>query len=395
MTPHIVIAGGGIIGASTAYYLALRGVKPTVIDSCTPACSASGKAGGFLALDWCDYGTLGSLARESFRLHQELADSLDTDCGYRRMRAYAAELKKGSSRSKAHGIPWVEPIALRNAQQIGTEKTVAQVHPRLLTLALLEKVEQMGGKVMSHTKADTLVVATEESNGGIQNTGQNDTHLQNYTNTATATTEPVQAKVRGLNVINAQDGSMQTLPADVVVFAMGAWTNCLSSILPTTGCTIPDVSGLKVHSIVLEDASDGQITADALFLSWNNHEPEVYPRPDNTVYICGVQSDEPPPVLAADVQPLPEAITTLLSVAEAVSESNLKDARLVQKQACYLPCSSLGRPIIGPIPGIPGAYVSAGHSCWGILLGPASGKAMAELILDGTSSIDLTPFSMC
>ena len=33
---------------------------------------SSGKAGGFLALDWCDDGPVGPLARLSFSLHKQL-----------------------------------------------------------------------------------------------------------------------------------------------------------------------------------------------------------------------------------------------------------------------------------------------------------------------------------
>jgi glycine/D-amino acid oxidase-like deaminating enzyme len=37
--------------------------------------------------------------------------------------------------------------------------------------------------------------------------------------------------------------------------------------------------------------------------------------------------------------------------------------------------------------------VVTGHSCWGILNAPASGLAMAELIVDGQArSVDLRPF---
>ncbi|GKG15340.1 hypothetical protein Tco_0357663, partial [Tanacetum coccineum] len=40
------------------------------------ACAASGKAGGFLALDWCDGGPVSALARASFNLHRSLAEEL-------------------------------------------------------------------------------------------------------------------------------------------------------------------------------------------------------------------------------------------------------------------------------------------------------------------------------
>jgi glycine/D-amino acid oxidase-like deaminating enzyme len=60
---RVVICGGGIIGAATAYYLAQQGVGATVIEREALAAAASGKAGGFLALDWNDSSPVGPLAR--------------------------------------------------------------------------------------------------------------------------------------------------------------------------------------------------------------------------------------------------------------------------------------------------------------------------------------------
>src|SRR5262249_60183201 len=81
----VVICGAGVIGAAVAYYLSLRSVATTVIERCGVACAASGKAGGFLALDWCDGSPLAPLARKSFQLHAELAQPLGADYGYRRL----------------------------------------------------------------------------------------------------------------------------------------------------------------------------------------------------------------------------------------------------------------------------------------------------------------------
>ena len=36
--------------------------------------------------------------------------------------------------------------------------------------------------------------------------------------------------------------------------------------------------------------------------------------------------------------------------------------------------------------------MAAGHYCWGILNSPATGKGLAELIVNGKSSIDLSAF---
>ena len=46
--------GGGIIGASIAYHLSLRGVAAIVVEQTRVAAAASGKAGGFLA-GGCEY----------------------------------------------------------------------------------------------------------------------------------------------------------------------------------------------------------------------------------------------------------------------------------------------------------------------------------------------------
>ena len=43
----------------------------------------TGKAGGFLAVDWCDGSPVGDLARLSYKLHRELPSDLGDDIGYR------------------------------------------------------------------------------------------------------------------------------------------------------------------------------------------------------------------------------------------------------------------------------------------------------------------------
>jgi len=65
---------------------------------------ASGKAGGFLALDWNDSSAVGPLARLSYALHKELAQSLGQDTGYREVSTFsvAASAKPGMQRCFKH-----------------------------------------------------------------------------------------------------------------------------------------------------------------------------------------------------------------------------------------------------------------------------------------------------
>jgi glycine/D-amino acid oxidase-like deaminating enzyme len=74
--------------------------------------------------------------------------------------------------------------------------------------------------------------------------------------------------------------------------------------------------------------------------------------------------------------------------------SGLESAEFVEQTACLRPLSADGVPIMGAVPGIEGAYLATGHGRQGILQSPPSGKAMAELVLDGsTETMDLTPFA--
>src|SRR6266487_3407392 len=76
MGKRIVICGGGAIGAAIAYFASRRGARPVVIERHEVAGAASGKSGGFLALDWCRGSPLDRLARRSFALHAELSAEL-------------------------------------------------------------------------------------------------------------------------------------------------------------------------------------------------------------------------------------------------------------------------------------------------------------------------------
>ena len=73
--------------------------------------------------------------------------------------------------------------------------------------------------------------------------------------------------------------------------------------------------------------------------------------------------------------------------------SALRDAELVEQTACLRPLTRDERPMIGAIEGLDGAYLATGHGRQGILMAPATGRAIADLILGGaTDCFDLTPY---
>lgn len=90
-------------------------------------------------------------------------------------------------------------------------------------------------------------------------------------------------------------------------------------------------------------------------------EPEVYPRPDGSVYICGspeyIALPDDPKTIQAD----PKSVEDLKEVARSVS-SKLAEAPLEVGQSCFLPISPDGLPVMGKVPGVQGAYIASGKT---------------------------------
>jgi glycine/D-amino acid oxidase-like deaminating enzyme len=106
---RVVICGGGAIGACTAYFLARRGIDVTVVERTKVAAAASGKAGGFLALDWCAGTPLDALARRSFELHAALPHEIASDWAYHRMTAYSGTVvsDRDHRRNRSAKLGWL------------------------------------------------------------------------------------------------------------------------------------------------------------------------------------------------------------------------------------------------------------------------------------------------
>jgi glycine/D-amino acid oxidase-like deaminating enzyme len=68
---RVVVCGGGAIGARTAYSSVAAGSPSSSWERIEVGAVASGKAGGFLAVDLCRI-PLDALARRSLHLHANL-----------------------------------------------------------------------------------------------------------------------------------------------------------------------------------------------------------------------------------------------------------------------------------------------------------------------------------
>ena len=134
----VVIAGGGIVGNSIAYYIAKSqpDVSVILVDPVGIAPGASSKAGGFLAKEWRDGTPLESMQRLGFELHQQLADDLGSDrIGYRRLTCHSVGVGGTDDYENVDNsddnVEWAD-LNVIGSVSMGNEDVIAQVHPRQL-----------------------------------------------------------------------------------------------------------------------------------------------------------------------------------------------------------------------------------------------------------------------
>jgi glycine/D-amino acid oxidase-like deaminating enzyme len=350
---HVVICGAGVIGACTAYYLARRGIGATLVECCGVASAASGKAGGFLALDWCAGSPLDALARRSFALHARLPEEIDGHWAYQRMTAYSGLVvaENDKRRRIAAKLDWLSDGVVIGAQ-LSTTETTAIVHPRSFTVAMMRAAERHGA-CLRHGRAT----------GVIHRAGA---------------------------IVDAVEVDGEALRADAVVIAMGPW-----SLLAAHWLQLPAVYGQQSPSLVYDTGTD--VPAEALFLEYQENDGhivsvEVFPRADGSTHVTAFSSHARLPMDPADVKPDPGASDRLQAICERLSPA-FRAERIIARQACFRPMTQDGLPLIGKVPHSANAYVATGHNVWGILNAPATGEALAELVAVGVAkTTDLGPF---
>lgn len=177
-------------------------------------------------------------------------------------------------------------------------------------------------------------------------------------------------RVRYIPVSDDTTSEEHTLEADCIILAAGAWSPTLLPSLP--------ISATRAHSIVIKppptlptDAISPYVlfTSIALPTSGRSREvtPEIYPRPDPAIYVCGPGDTRvalPPNVDDVDVDE-----RACEEIWEWVAQTGVIKSEVIgeveKRQACYLPIvESGGGPIIGNVPGVKGLVVAAGHTCW-------------------------------
>ena len=363
-----VVVGGGIHGASVAYFLSLqegcnRARSITLVERSKIASAASGKAGGFLARNWGDGPTV-QLHKKSFDLHSELANTLNIRSYRKGLKVVSVDGNLERSASNAKNCSWLD----RKCSVSPLDDSGAQVTPEELTQRL---VEASGCTVVIDI---ALGVEMDES-----------------------------SNFRGVRT--AANG---VISGDRLIIAAGPWTGVLvEEWFPHLICPM---EGIKSTSMLYEAIS--AVKTEPVVCFGEEHDQysthlELYPRPNGDLYVCGCGGSDhvtaqrlraggdcdDPSKIYADEERVAASEAALHSMTSAVA-----GRKPALTQACMRPCPPDGLPIMGPIPtnvGPDTVYVSAGHNCWGILWAPICGKAMAQLAACGSQDVlDLRAFDI-
>lgn len=109
----------------------------------------------------------------------------------------------------------------------------------------------------------------------------------------------------------------------------------------------------------------------SFLFGWGAVPVEVYPRPDGTIYICGIGGSD---YISADQLKLgafrdqcdanPSRVDAASAAFRQLSTMYENNGRVAVTQACMRPCPPDALPYMGKIPGYSGAYINAGHNCW-------------------------------
>ncbi|CAK7272712.1 hypothetical protein SEPCBS57363_005284 [Sporothrix epigloea] len=422
-----VIIGAGIVGVSTAFYLAENDATTDIhlIETTnTLFASASGYAGGFLARDWHAPATA-SLAALSFDQHAALAAKYDgasrwsyaisTALSYsvpgtpeddKRWQGRRGEdwLRQGTSRSTsapvdATPLPPSEktktPAWLLRKQGdqvvvLADDGTTAQIEPAPFCQFLLDTCRARG--VQLHQPARVTAVGRDAA-----------------------------GQLSSVTVTVEEHGGEQTvlLPCARLVITAGAWTpRVLAELFPDEFAAdkikLP-VTNYAGHSLVVrtKDAAPSTEAADncfALFAAGGSLQycPEIFGRANGTLYLAGLNSSTMPlPERASDATPDSLLLEDLKATCRKVLGSD--DYEVVRVGLCHRPATPWGAPLLLRLldeqlcatskeqtltSGRGGVFVAAGHGPWGISMGPGTGMVLAELLQGRPLSADLSQLGL-
>ncbi len=365
-TADIVVIGGGVIGASTAFHLASKGAKGVVlVDKGAIGSGETHKSGGFIQTHWDHPGEIKLIAkaRETF---QHWGDVVGGDCGWEQKGyLHVTGTEREATVRRTHqmlldfGLPshWLEPAELAERWPLlnvdglvggAYEPTSGWANALATTRCLAEAARARGVDVREHTRVERIL-HDEGSITGV-------------------------ATERG------------TIGAPIVILAAGPWTPALH-----VGAPLP--IQLERGQVCYFDRPDGLPDRE---IGFYDEITGMYTHPDGDTNLVGI--DSPFAVLTSPddyKRDLDPEYLEAASRALAHRFPKLAGAKLVRGVVGIYDFTPTGQPIIdGPI-GLAGYYVATGFSGTGFKSAPATGLGLAELVLDGKpSSVDLSHLTL-
>jgi D-amino-acid dehydrogenase len=172
---------------------------------------------------------------------------------------------------------------------------------------------------------------------------------------------------------------IETIAADAVVIAGGAWTPSVAAEFGLASGIRP-VRGQIVHLQTDVDTSGWPVLQPIL-----SHY--VVPWSDGRVALGATHDD-----VGFDARATASGLRQLFSEGLRVSPG-LADATFLEVRVGLRPVSDDDLPLVGPLPGADRVLVAAGHGANGLLLGPVTGRLVADVIGGRPPALDLAPFS--
>lgn len=379
MSYKVIVAGGGLIGTSTAYYLAKEGADVTLLDSKDIASGTSGACDRAIMLQSKKPGPTLDLAKESAKLYASLEEELEADLEYRKdggmiiietmeeMKAMEDMIK----RQQEAGID-VRLISGDEARerQPGLSKELlgstwwehdAEVNPLNVSFAMARAAQRLGAEIKLQSPVTGLIV---ENN-----------------------------RVIGVRI------SEEKIYADAVVIAMGVWTPML---LEQIGVNVPIIP--RRGQILVSERLDPFLKSNILSASYianklkrNHHEEYADPLGiglaigqtySGTLLIGGSRQ------FAGYNTETSSEITQKIGEAAVRAFPELAQVRIIRAFAGLRPYTPDGMPILSSINGLDGIFIAAGHEGDGAALAPISGKIMARVVCGANPGVDIRPFSL-
>ncbi|MEN9760251.1 MAG: hypothetical protein RI906_77 [Pseudomonadota bacterium] len=358
-TVDLIIIGGGIHGCSTALHLARRGLRPLVIEKDYAGRHASGvNAGGVRQLARALPEVALSVA--SMSLWERIVDLVGDDCGFQSHgQVLVAETDDEFQAMR-------ERVEMLNAHGFRHEELIDQTELRRLVPAVADYCP--GGIVSRRDGAADPFRSTQAfrraaiAAGAVFREGEVVRQVE---------------RVGQSWQVSTDKGRYQ---AGRLVNAAGGWADRIAAMV---GETLPlqTIAPMLMITTRLPAFIEPVVILRSRKLSFKQF-------PNGTVMIGGghlAQVDRDHNTTRLDWTKLHESARTVWELFPIMREASIQRA-----WAGIEGRMSDDLPVMGPSAVADGVWHQCGFSAHGFQLGPAAGQAMAELIIDGHSSIDLS-----